>query len=110
MQTAVKSKQISLDLLLQSSRFPSGCFVLVSALKPFEDIGGGGEVTFAGLLDSHNFMHDHSTRGRDQHTPDRLLTGSPFLQTRETEMKCLVETAAGILCLLSEKAFQPQRF
>ena len=58
----IKSKQMLVDLLLQHLRFPSGCFVLVSALDPFEDIGGGGEVTFAGLLDSHNFMHDHSAR------------------------------------------------
>ena len=64
MRTTIKSRQMLVDLLLHSSRFPSGCFVLVSALEPFQDIRvGGGEVTFAGLLDSHNFMHDHSTRG-----------------------------------------------
>lgn len=80
MRTMIKSKQMLVDLLLQHSRFPSGCFVLVSALDPFEDIGGGGEVTFACWIPIISCM---TTRlARPPHSRSQLLTGSPFQQTR----------------------------
>ena len=83
MRTMIKSKQMLVDLLLQHLRFPSGCFVLVSALDPFEDIGGGGEVTFACWIPIISCM---TTRlARPAHSRSQLLTGSPFQQTRDRD-------------------------